>query len=250
MPKGARQLSTLVWGHLTPSCENDSSGDVSSVKLAQANIIKAAVFARAITHSENKASATSFRRTRWMQKNQKKAVKPRLPTLLLTSSHGLQKPKHRPGITPPPWMLIDCYGGKKVSDLKTSLPPTQVYVRLVEHVTVVALLPRPSNERYLPGLVDKTNDLLKFYMSCNGSDWDLFLPKGFVKTDFHDGTHLSRRTVCLVYLGAAVTSRDLFKSQQLFQRDNSSAVASIKSYTYIHTHARISHKHIQRLLFQ
>ena len=121
MPKGARQLSTLVWGHLTPSCENDSSGDVSSVKLAQANIIKAAVFARAITHSENMASATSFRRTRWMQKNQKKAVKPRLPTLLLTSSHGLQKPKHRPGITPPPWMLIDCYGGKKASDLKTKL---------------------------------------------------------------------------------------------------------------------------------
>ena len=168
------------------------------------------------------ASATSFRasakpakkpfwRTRWMSKNKKKTVKPRLPTLLLTSSHGLEKPKHRPGITRPPWMLIDCYGGKKARDLKTeletkelpsglrhvvvmlggndvSVPPrrrrtakkpddetadatawdlVQVYhhhlkyVRLVERVTVVALLPRPSDGNYLPGLFDKTNDLLK-----------------------------------------------------------------------------------------
>ena len=60
-------------------------------------------------------------------------------------------------------------------------------------VTVVELLPRPGDEDYLPGLVDRTNELIGNYMSNNGYDHDVLKVKNMKEEHFVDGVHLNRR---------------------------------------------------------
>ena len=163
------------------------------------------------------------------------ASQPRKPTLLLTSSHGLERPPHRPGMPRPPWMLIDAYGGKKAFNLKEELPMkrlpwglkhavvmlggndisvpkwrwrtarklnlkttektannlVEIYKHLredqqIEGVTIFALLPCPSDEVYLPGLVDATNGFLAYVpvgqmVSLNTHFRALFRAHNFIK---------------------------------------------------------------------
>ena len=169
-------------------------------------------------------------------------ILPKKPTLLLTSSHGIERPYSRPGFVRPPWMLIDCESGKTAEKLLRELPgrrlprvlqhavvmiggndvsvkPSrraftpkpnnitasntawnllQIYRFLrfsaqVPRVTVVELLPRPGDEVYLPGLVDRTNELIGNYMSNNGYDHDVLKVKNMKEEHFVDGVHLNRR---------------------------------------------------------
>ena len=256
-------------------------------------------------HASAQPAKKPFWRTRWMYKNKNKTVKPRLLTLLLTSSHRLEKPKHRPGITRPPWMLIDCYGGEKARNLKTELEtkelpsglrhavvilggndvsvpprrrstakkpddetadvttwdPVQVYhrlkyVRLVERVTVVALLPSETQRWELPTRSCRQDQRPAEILVTAGietcSSPRVLSRRTFMMAPTSRGevmnawwhNCLSGAPRCSLYFQGS------FKSPQLLQRDNSSAVASIKSYTHTSILMHAFHIITQRLLFQ
>ena len=256
---------------------------ISTSLMSWCNGINTPVSTEQITHSETMETSTSTyaaspatkpKKTFWRMRCKEKAmaksmgkttlVKPRQPTLLLTSSHGLEHPPHRPGMPRPPWMLVDAYGGKKSFHLKAELPTktlpkglkhavvmlggndisvprwrrrtskkpnsttvkntatnlVEIYRHLkedrrIERVTIVALLPRPSDDAYLPCLVEATNRHLEDEMFKNGSCRDLFIPKGFTRGDFYDGTHLSRQGYIHIGVRPPLTS-DLWMTPQAY----------------------------------
>ena len=101
-------------------------------------------------------------------------------------------------ISVPKWRRRTAWKPNLKTEEKTANNLVEIYKHLredrqIERVTIVALLPRPSDEVYIPGLVDATNGFLVKEMTEIKSTCDLFIPKGFKKSDFHDGTHLSRK---------------------------------------------------------